>query len=175
MESAHAGAGRVCSLTAGARGAPLTPAEPVTFAEVSGTWCVRVSVPTAAPSRSPCSPARAPAGRRHDTGLLLLNHSARGVAGLRRVPSAGAAVGSSAPRNVLLPVNTFIYNCGCGGGREGGQALVGSGCCCCWAVNSPGGQLDSDVSIGITALREGLLLQVGSQGSPALLPALSQG
>lgn len=101
-----------------ARGAPLSPAEPVTFAEVSGTRCVRVSVPAAAPPRSP-APLLVPLLEGgHDPGLL--NHSARGVAGLRRVPSPCAAVG---PRNVLVPVNTCIYNCG--GGRLGLLVLLG--------------------------------------------------
>lgn len=81
---------------------------------------------------------------RRDTGLI--NHSAPGGAGLLARPH---------PRNVLLPVNTFIFNCRCwAGGGKGGQELVGSGCLCWLAVNSPGSRLDSDVSIRAPAPRQ---------------------
>lgn len=93
-------------------------------------------------------------------------------------------------RNVLLPVNTFIFNCCCrAGAGRGEQQLVGSGCLPGRAVNSPGGQSDSDVSIWAIALRQPLcgkgvcsgleagsgLAVVGSHWSPCLPQSCSGG
>jgi len=70
-------------------------------------------------------------------------------------PAPALPLARPPPRNVLLPVNTFIFNCRCrAGGGRGGQELVGSGCLRCRAVNSPGGQSDSDVSIRAPAPRQ---------------------
>lgn len=82
-----------------AHGAPRSRLSPATFAEVSGTRCGRASF---------SSPARPRPLQGHPAPLLawslkgghgtgLINHSARGGAGLQRALGPCAAVGSSSP------------------------------------------------------------------------------